>query len=61
MLLSFSIGTFFTNYGVANRKHEMDLIYSIVQKRTIWEQNNSTEATNLGPNRVISIIRGKAN
>ena len=35
MLLSFSIGTFLSNYDVTNRKHKMDLKYSIVQKRTI--------------------------
>ena len=35
MLLSFSIGTFLTNYDVTNRKHEIDPIYSFVRKWTI--------------------------
>ena len=48
MLLSFSIGTFLTNYDVTNRKHYLDLIYSIVRKRTIWEPNKSMETTQGG-------------
>ena len=38
MLLSFSIGTFLTNYDVTIRKQEKGLIYSIVRKTTFWEQ-----------------------
>ena len=43
MLFSFSTGTFLTNNDVTNRKHKINLIYSIVQKRTIWKQNKSME------------------
>ena len=36
-------GTFLTNYDVTNRKLKDDLTYTIVQKWTIWEQNNLLE------------------
>ena len=45
MLLSFSIWTFLTNYDITNKKHYIDLIYSIVRKQTIWEPNKSMETT----------------
>ena len=45
MLLSLSIGTFLANYDVTNRNHYIDLIYSIVQKWTIWERNKSMETS----------------
>ena len=38
MLLSFSIGTFLTNYDVTIRKQEKALIYSSGVKTTFWEQ-----------------------
>ena len=38
MLLSFSIGTFLSNYDITIRKQQKGLIYSIVQKSTFWEQ-----------------------
>ena len=34
-----------TNYDVTNRKHYMDPIYSIIQKRTILARNKSVETT----------------
>ena len=44
MLLSFSIGTFLTNYDVTKRK-----LY-IVQKQTICKPNKSMETTLSGSN-----------
>ena len=45
IVLSFSNGTFLTNYDITDRNLYYMLIYSIVQKWTIWEQNNSMETT----------------
>ena len=45
IVLLFSIGTFLTNYDITDRKLYYTLIQSIVQKQTIWEQNNSMETT----------------
>ena len=47
MLLSFSIGTFLTNYDVTIRKQWKGLLCFIVRKRTIWGQNKSMETTSL--------------
>ena len=35
---------FLTNYDVTDRKFYYTLTYSIVRKRTIWEQNNSNSS-----------------
>ena len=45
MWLSFSIGTFLTNYDVINWKLLTKVMYSIVGKWTIWDQNNPLETT----------------
>ena len=45
MLLSFSIGTFFTNYNVICRKLEHVSIKSTVQKRAKIRENKSMETT----------------
>ena len=47
MLVSFSSVRFVTNYDVTKRKHQIDLIYPIVRKRTFWEQIKSMETTNV--------------
>ena len=45
MLLSFSIGTFLTNYDITYRNLQCILTYSIVQKWTKQERNNPIETT----------------
>ena len=45
MLLSFSSGTFLTNYDVIIRKLKYVLIHSTVQKRATKAQNKSIDTT----------------
>ena len=45
MLISFSIGTFLTNYDVTCRKLQMSLMHSSVWKRKKRGQNKSLDTT----------------